>query len=109
MIHNRHIGIPFDIINFRIIGHQVINNPEYEVLYFRIGKIQYELCPSASGDRITFRCFKDPIGMFLIEFASRIRHFRFQPDSKFDAVFLCIFHQASNAVWQFPLVHFPVA
>ena len=68
MIHDGHIGIPFDIVDLRILGHQVIDDGENEVLHLGISHIEHHLRAATSKDSITFGGLDDPVGMFFIEF-----------------------------------------
>lgn len=43
VVLDRHIGVPLDVIYFRIRGHQVVYHTENEVLHGRIGKVKHYL------------------------------------------------------------------
>ena len=109
VVLDRHIGVPLDVIYFRIRGHQVVYHTENEVLHGRIGKVKHYLRAAASQHNVTFGSLKYPVGMLLVEFAGSVRHLRLNPDAKLDAMFLGITQQAFNAVRKLVLVHHPVA
>ena len=109
MVHDCHVGIPLDISNLRILGEQVVNDTEYEVLHLRIGEVEHELRATTTQDSITLRSLDNPVGMLLVEFAGSVRHLRLNPDAKLDAMFLGITQQAFNTVRKLVLVHHPVA
>ena len=54
VVHDSHIGIPFDIVYLRIRSHQIVNNTEHEVLYGRIGKVEHHLRTAASQYEVAF-------------------------------------------------------
>ena len=83
MIADSHIRIPFDVVDVRILCHQVVHYLEHIVLNLRIGKVQHQLSASPSVNRLTLRSLQDPVRMFLVEFAKGVGHLRLNPDSEF--------------------------
>ena len=109
MIHDGHVGIPLDVSNLRILGQQIVNHTINKVLYLRIGQIENQLRTATSQYCITLRSLDNPVWMFLIKFTYRIGHFRFNPNTKFHAVFLGITKQTLYAIRQFFGINHPVA
>ena len=90
VIQYTHIGIPLDIIYTGILRHQAVHHAEHVILHIGIGQIQHQLCPAAAGHRFSPGSLYNPIGVLLIQFAPGIRHFRFYPNTEFDAALLCL-------------------
>ena len=109
MVHDSHIGIPFDIVYLRIRSHQIVNYTEYEVLHGRIGEVEHHLRTAASQHEVAFGSFEHPIRMLFIKLAGGVRHLRLNPDTELDAVLFGITQQTLDTVWKLILVHHPVS
>ena len=109
MVHDRHVGIPLDISNLRILGEQVINHAEHEILHLRIGEVEHELRATTTQDGITLRSLEDPVGMLLVEFAHTVGHLWLYPDTKLHAILLGITEQALDTIRQLVGIYHPVA
>ena len=109
VVHDSHIGIPFDIVYLRIRSHQIVNNTEHEVLYGRIGKVEHHLRTAASQYEVAFGSFEHPIRMLFVKFASGVCHLRLNPDTELDAALFGITQQPFDTVRKLVLVHHPVA
>ena len=48
VIQDRHVGIPFNIVDLRVFCHEVINNREDKVLHFGIRHVEHHLCASSA-------------------------------------------------------------
>ena len=99
MIQDRHIGIPFNIIYLRILGHEVIYNREHKVLHLRIAHVENELRTSTPLNSIALRSLDNPIGVSIIKLRNRVGHLWFNPDTKLYAVLLGIAKQSLNTLW----------
>ena len=109
MIHNSHVRIPFDVIYFRIIGHQSVYKIEYEILHLRITQVKHHLRPSTPQYRFAQGSFQNPFRMFLVKFTSGIGHFRFNPYTELHLILAGIVHQFTDTTGQLPGIHLPVA
>ena len=86
MIHDGHVGIPLDIIDFRIFSHQVIYNREHKVLHLRVSQIEYQLRAATTFHYVSLRCFYNPVGMCIVEFGYRVGHLWLNPYAELNAV-----------------------
>ena len=109
VVHNRHIGVPLDILDFGILAHQVIHHAEHEILHFGIAEVKYNLRSATSQYRVALGSFHYPFGMLLVEFARSIRHFRLYPDTESHMMFLRITEQSLNAFRKLTGIYHPVA
>ena len=109
MVHDTHVGIPFDVIDFRIASHQIIYYLENEILNLRIGQVEYYLCTTTPQYRFTLRRFQNPVRMFFVKFAGGIRHFRLNPDTEVDTMLFRIAEQSLDSFGKFPFVDNPIA
>ena len=77
------------------------------VLYGRITEVEYQLV----AEIIFFAIGETdhPVFMFFIKFTFWIYHFRFDPDTELDSLFLCFGSQLTDAVRQFVGGFRPVA
>mgnify|MGYP007128032695 CR=1 FL=1 len=81
--------------------HQIIHYPENKILHFRIGQVQHHLrFPTSGGQRTAFRPH-NPVRMIFKQFALGVRHFRFNPDTELDSMFLCRSQQPSMPLGNF--------
>ena len=67
MIQDRHVGIPLDIVDLRILCHEVIDDREDKILNLRIRHVEYELSTSSALYGITLRSLDNPFRMLLIK------------------------------------------
>ena len=109
MIHNGHVGIPLDIIDLRILGHQVIYNREHKVLHLWICQIEYQLRAATTLNNVSLRCFYNPVGMCIVEFGYRVGHLWLNPYAELNAVLLGIAKQTFDTFGQLVGIHLPVA
>ena len=109
MVDDGHIGVPLDVVDARVLCHQVVDYLEHEVLNLRIREVQHKLGTATTFYCFTLRSLDNPVGMLVIEFADRVGHLRLDPYSEADSVGVCTLHQPAYAVRKLVLVHLPVA
>ena len=95
----RTVAIPFEKGDFRIFRHESVNNAINKILHFRITQVQYQLIPEII--QLAVGQVNDPFRVFFKQFAFRIYHFGFYPDTEFHACFFRPFYQCSYSPWQF--------
>ena len=78
----RAVGVPFYVCDFRIFGHQVVDNAENEVLHLWVGHVEKHLSASASQFQVASLLLKHPVGMFLEELALGVAALRLNPDAE---------------------------
>ena len=106
---DRHVGVPLDIVDAGILGHQVVDDAEYEVLDGGITEVENDLGAATSLDDITAGGIDDPVGMLLVKLGDSIGHLGLDPYAETYAVLAGGLHETSYAVGQFVPVHDPVA
>ena len=108
MIRNRHVGVPLDIVDLRVLGHQVIHDLEDEVLDLRVCKVKHQLSTSTACHYFTLRSLEHPVRMLFIQFAGGVGHLRLNPYSETYAMLMGLLDKPSYAVRQLVSVHLPV-
>ena len=68
VVQDRHIGIPLDIVDLRIVRHKVVDDGEHEVLHLGIGHIEHHLRTTTTQHGLTLRSLDDPFRVGLVEF-----------------------------------------
>ena len=79
------VAIPLKESYIRVFRHNLIDYAEYEILYFGIAQVEYQLIAVIIS--FTVRIMDCPVGMCFEQITLRIHHLRFYPDTEFDTGF----------------------
>ena len=101
------VAVPFEIGQVGILAQKLVHDAEHEVLYLRIAQIERHLVTVIIG--LAVRIVNYPVGMFLIQFAFRIDHLGFDPDTEFYSGAVGSTHQSADAIRQFGGGRLPIA
>ncbi len=104
------VGIPLDVGNLRVLGHQPVYHTEDEVLHLGVAEVERGLRAPSSEARLASGVLQEPVRVLVVDVAGfPVAHLRLDPDAELDAVFLGLVGQGLQPVGQLLLVDGPVA
>ena len=109
MVDNGHVRIPLDVIDARVLGHEVVHDLEDVVLDFRIREVKHQLSTSTAGHDVSFRSLDHPVRMLVVKLADAVGHLWFDPYSEADSMNICTLYQPADSVRKLVPVDLPVS
>ena len=106
-VGDRAVAVPFEVSHLRMVGENGINHAKNMVLHGGIGQIEHQLVTIIIGFAVGLP--NDPIGMTLKQFALRIDHLGFDPDTEFHARFFGVARESGDALRQLLAIHRPIS